>query len=106
MTTILLFRQTGETFFLLLAGDGEDAGLDKLLKALVGLVQNEQAAFDNGPLLVDLNIRRGKALAGDLLGLTDYLLGLLLHVREDLLGAGIALFHILDIGTDLSLIHI
>ena len=45
------------------AGDGEDAGFDQLLKALMGFVHDKQTALDNGPLLVDLNIRGGKALA-------------------------------------------
>lgn len=58
------------------AGDGEDAGFDQLLKALMGFVHDKQTALDNGPLLVDLNIRGGKALAGYLLGLAYYLLSL------------------------------
>lgn len=74
------------------AGDGEDAGFDQLLKALMGFVHDKQTALDNGPLLVDLNIRGGKALAGYLLGLAYYLLSLLLHAGEDLLGAGVTLF--------------
>ena len=69
----------------------------------MGLVHNEQAAFDNCPLLVDLSIGSGKALLSDCLGLTDDTIGLLLDIGQYLLGLLGALFHVFDIGLDSSL---
>ena len=86
-----------------LAGDGEYAGLDELLKTLVRFVHDEKSAFDDSPFFLYLGIGCGEALCSNVFGLGDYLLCLLLDIGEKLLGLFIAPLHVFKICIDREL---